>query len=203
MTTVPSAASSRPGSTLDAMLLFTIPFTVIAWASSFPAIRAGLAGFGALELAALRFAIAGVFAVNPVSRQTTTQLQQFVVTSDVNSDAAGNATIPIAPAITPTGQFQNVTVGPADNAAITIVGTSGTVTEQNVAFHRDAFTLACADLPLPGGVDMAARKSDPQTGLSVRAVRAYNITTDQFPLRLDILYGIAALYPEWSCRIQA
>jgi drug/metabolite transporter (DMT)-like permease len=62
MTTVPSAASSRPGSTLDAMLLFTIPFTVIAWASSFPAIRAGLAGFGALELAALRFAIAGVFA---------------------------------------------------------------------------------------------------------------------------------------------
>ena len=40
MTTVPSAASSRPGSTLDAMLLFTIPFTVIAWASSFPAIRA-------------------------------------------------------------------------------------------------------------------------------------------------------------------
>jgi drug/metabolite transporter (DMT)-like permease len=62
MTTVPSAASSRPGSTLDAMLLFTIPFTVIAWASSFPAIRAGLAGFGALEMAALRFAIAGVFA---------------------------------------------------------------------------------------------------------------------------------------------
>jgi hypothetical protein len=149
------------------------------------------------------FTIAGVFAVNPVSRQTTTQLQQFVVTADVNSDAAGNATIPIAPAITPTGQFQNVTVGPADNAALTIVGTSGAVTEQNVAFHRDAFTLACADLPLPGGVDMAARKSDPQTGLSVRAVRAYNITTDQFPLRLDILYGIAALYPEWSCRIQA
>ena len=62
MTTVPSAASARPGSALDAMLLFTIPFTVIAWASSFPAIRAGLAGFGALELAALRFAIAGVFA---------------------------------------------------------------------------------------------------------------------------------------------
>lgn len=149
------------------------------------------------------FTIAGVFAVNPVSRQTTNQLQQFVVTANVSSDGSGNASIPISPAITPTGQFQNVTASPADNAALTIVGAANTVTEQNMAFHRDAFTLACADLPLPGGVDMAARKSDPQTGLSVRAVRAYNITTDQFPLRLDILYGVAALYPEWACRIQA
>jgi drug/metabolite transporter (DMT)-like permease len=62
MTTAASAAPARPGSTLDAILLFTIPFTVIAWASSFPAIRAGLSGFGALEMAALRFAIAGAFA---------------------------------------------------------------------------------------------------------------------------------------------
>jgi hypothetical protein len=50
---------------------------------------------------------------------------------------------------------------------------------------------------------MASRKADSQTGLSVRAVRQYNITTDQFPLRLDVLYGWAMLYPEWACRIQA
>lgn len=149
------------------------------------------------------FTIAGVFAVNPVSRQSTGQLQQFVATANVSSDGAGNATIPISPAITPTGQFQNVTVSPADNAAITVIGAAGTSTEQNIAYHRDSITLATADLPLPNGVDMAARKSDPQTGLSVRMVRAYNITTDQWPCRLDILYGWAMLYPEWACRIQA
>jgi drug/metabolite transporter (DMT)-like permease len=55
-----SAAAARPGSTLDPVLLFTVPFTVIAWAASFPAIRAGLTGFGPLEMAALRFAIAGI-----------------------------------------------------------------------------------------------------------------------------------------------
>jgi len=33
---------------------------VVTWASSFPAIRAGLSGFGPLEMAALRFALAGV-----------------------------------------------------------------------------------------------------------------------------------------------
>jgi drug/metabolite transporter (DMT)-like permease len=48
-------ASQRP----DPTLIFTVSFTVIAWASSFPAIRAGLAGFGPAEMAALRFALAG------------------------------------------------------------------------------------------------------------------------------------------------
>ncbi len=51
------AASSAPR--LDPTLVFTVAFTVTAWASSFPAIRAGLAGFGPAEMAALRFALAG------------------------------------------------------------------------------------------------------------------------------------------------
>lgn len=52
--------AAKPGIALDATLIFTITFTVTAWASSFPAIRAGLAGFGPAEMAALRFALAGV-----------------------------------------------------------------------------------------------------------------------------------------------
>lgn len=60
MTTASPAAPVRAASAIDPLLLFTIPFTVVAWASSFPAIRAGLTGFGALEMAALRFAIAGI-----------------------------------------------------------------------------------------------------------------------------------------------
>lgn len=37
-----------------------IGVTILAWASAFPAIRAGLAGFGPLELGAVRFAIAAL-----------------------------------------------------------------------------------------------------------------------------------------------
>lgn len=147
------------------------------------------------------FTIAGVYAVNPQSRQSTGSLQQFVVTADTNSDASGNATIPISPAITPTGQFQNVTAAPADNAAITVVGTAGNAYTCNIAHHRDAFTFACADLPLPGGVHQAARKADAQTGLSIRMVSQYNVSTDQFITRLDLLGGWASLYPEWSTRL--
>jgi hypothetical protein len=149
------------------------------------------------------FTIAGVFGVNPQNRQSTGALQQFVVTADVSSTAGGAATIPIFPAITTTGAFQTVTNSPADNAAITVVGAANTNTPQGLAFHKDAFTMVSADLPLPRGVDMAARVSDPQTGLSIRMVRAYNISTDQFPCRLDILYGWKELYPELACRIQS
>lgn len=147
---------------------------------------------------------AGVYGVNVQSKTSTNQLQQFAVTAPVTSSSGGAATISISPAIVLAGTgFQNVTAAPAAGAAIVVSGAANTVTTQNLAYHRDAFTLACADLPLPGGVDMAARQSDPQTGLSVRLVRAYNITTDQFPCRLDVLYGWAPLYPQWACRIQA
>lgn len=60
MTSACPAAPATMRPTFDATLIFTISFTVVAWASSFPAIRAGLSGFGPLELAALRFALAGV-----------------------------------------------------------------------------------------------------------------------------------------------
>ena len=149
------------------------------------------------------FTIAGVFAVNPQNRQSTGALQQFTVTADVSSTAGGAATIPISPSIVVTGGFQTVTASPADNAALTIIGAANTVTPQGLAFHPDAFTMVTADLPLPRGTDMAARVSDPESGLSIRMVRDYNISTDQFPCRLDILYGWKELYPELACRIQS
>jgi hypothetical protein len=149
------------------------------------------------------FTIAGVYGVNPQNLQSTGELQQFVVTAAVSSDGSGNATIPIFPAITTSGAFKTVTGSPADNAAITVVGAAAATTPQGLAFHKDAFTLVTADLPLPRGVDMAARVSDAQTGLSVRMVRAYDITTDKLPCRLDVLYGWKELYPENACRIQS
>jgi hypothetical protein len=49
---------------------------------------------------------------------------------------------------------------------------------------------------------MAARVSDDQLGMSIRLIRDYDITTDKFPCRLDVLYGWAVLRPELACRIQ-
>jgi hypothetical protein len=149
------------------------------------------------------FTVAGVNSVNPQSRQDTGVLQQFVCTADKSSDGSGNLTQTISPSITVSGYGQTVTGSPADNAALTIVGAASTVTPQGLASHKDAFTLAMADLPLPKGTDMAARVSDDQLGMSIRMIRDYDITTDKFPCRLDVLFGWATLRPELACRIQA
>lgn len=149
------------------------------------------------------FTIANVYAVNPMTRASTGALQQFVVTADVSSDGSGNASIPISPSIVTSGATQTVNSSPADNAAITVVGAASTATPQGLAFHRDAFALATAPLPVPQGVDMAGQKSDPQTGLSIRMIRQYAISTDTFPCRLDILYGWKTIRPELACRVQS
>ncbi len=148
------------------------------------------------------FTIDGVYHVNPQTRLSSGVLQQFVVTANANSGSStGPATLSISPPITVTTAFQTVSASPADNAPIHVTGTGGTVTPQNMIYHKDAFVLGCADLPLPGGVDMAARASSPKLGLSVRFVRAYDINNDAFPCRFDILYGWSALYPQLACRV--
>jgi hypothetical protein len=147
------------------------------------------------------FTIANVYAVNPVSGDTLADLQQFVVTADVNSDGSGNATIPISPPITPTGAYKTVSASPANGAAITVLGAANTLTPQGLAYHRDAFAMAMAPLEMPQGVHMAARSIDKETGMSIRCVGAYDIVNDKFIYRCDILYGWVAARPQFACRI--
>lgn len=148
---------------------------------------------------------AGVYAVNPQSRQSTGQLRQFTVTEDCASDVSGDMAVKIYPAIVTSGAFQNVTAAPENEAAVKTFGEvsslANKVSPVNLAYHRDAFVLGCADLPLPGGVDKAARVSDKQLGLSIRMIRDYDINNDNWPCRLDILYGWKTVYPELACRV--
>jgi len=150
--------------------------------------------------------IAGVYAVNPQSKQSTGSLMQFVVTADTDSSAGEIAALPISPAIYLSGPYQNVSAYPVDGALVTLFGAALTyankISPANLAFHRDAFCLGMADLPLPGGVDMASRASDPDAGLSLRIVRDYDINNDMYPCRIDVLYGWKTLYAELACRIQ-
>jgi hypothetical protein len=151
----------------------------------------------------------GVFAVNPQSKQSTGALRQFVALADASSSGGGAVTISVAPTVVFSGPFQNVTgnagaiTAITNGATINLLGPANVSSPQGLAFHKDAFVLGCADLPLPGGVDMAARVSDKQVGLSIRLVRAYDINTDRFPTRIDVLYGWATLYAELACRVSS
>jgi hypothetical protein len=132
------------------------------------------------------FTIAGVFAVNPVTKATLAYLQQFVVTANVTADGSGNATLAISPAIITSGAFQTCSAVPADNAVITkIINTTGSF--QNLVFHRNAFALACVPMVRPPGAVDCARES--YKGLSVRVIPVYNGTSDVSLYRMDILFG--------------
>jgi hypothetical protein len=147
----------------------------------------------------------GVFAVNPQNHQSTGQLAQWVVTATTSSDGAGNLTIPIAGpdgnGIITSGPFQNASASPTNGLGVTVQGAANTSSQRGLAFHKDAFSFACADLLLPNGVDMRERISDKQLGLSIRIIRAYDINTDRLPLRCDLLGGWTTLYPQLACRI--
>ena len=151
------------------------------------------------------FTIAGVYAVNPQNRQAygSNKLRNFVVNQAV-SGSGGTIQVNVSPAVITAGQFQNVSI-PSTNAtaAVTFFNSSGTVSPQNIIMHRNAFTLAVADLELPEGVHFAGRASDKEIGLSMRVVRQYTINNDSIPTRLDVLYGWANLYPELACRVAA
>lgn len=141
--------------------------------------------------------IAGVNAVNRVTKATTGQVRQFVVLANV---ANGGTSISIYPAITPavggnSVQYQTVTASPANGAAITLGTPASTTYRKNIAFAPQAVTMATADLMLPNNVEAAREVFD---GISMRMVQQYNISTDQEIQRVDVLYGYLYVKPEWA-----
>ena len=144
------------------------------------------------------FTIANVYAVNWITKQTLPHLQQFVVRADANSDGSGLVALTIMPAIIVSGAYQTVNSTPADNAAITWVGTAATAYPQNLVFHPNAVTLACVPLEMPVGNVEASM--DSYKGMSMRLVRQYDISADVNKYRFDVLFGSEALQPELATR---
>lgn len=141
--------------------------------------------------------IAGVFATNPVTKQTTGELRQFVVTANV---ASGATSIPIYPAIIPGNiAYGTVTASPASGALITLVGGAGVTFRKNFVMDPMAITMATAQLELPHGVHEAYRET--YDGVSLRFVTGFDVTNDNFVSRFDILYGWANIRPEWGTTV--
>lgn len=142
---------------------------------------------------------AGCFEVHPETKVSTGRLKQFVITANSGTSATSLA---IWPSIVTTGPRQNVSGSPTGSGAVVKVGAGANeLLNSSMVYHKNAFTFATADLVLPRGVDMASRQQ--YDGISMRMVRSYDINTDAFPVRFDVLYGFKAIRPELACRIHA
>jgi hypothetical protein len=143
--------------------------------------------------------IAGVTAVNRVTKQSTGMSRQFVVTADA---ASGATSLTIYPAIVAQGaggadsQYQTVVSAPADAAAISLFTAASAVYRKSLAYAPEAITMVTADLYMPtkGVIDSARAQYD---GVSMRSISAYLPGSDQAINRDDVLFGYLAIRPEW------
>lgn len=158
-------------------------------------------GFTAAPVAGMVFTIGsgagetGVYDVHPETKQAYPHLKQFTVVS------ATTTSITFTPAIIydTTNPKQNCSGAPADNADIVFVGSASTSYVQPIMYHPEAFQFVTADLPLMDDAQKCVRRV--KDGLSVRVWMGSDIVNDKLLMRLDILYGMAALRPEWACRL--
>jgi hypothetical protein len=147
------------------------------------------------------FTVAGVYACHPETKAAYRHLQQFVIT------AIGATTTTISPATYLTGAKKNVvsstggTLATTDfNAkAVVFVGLASTSYAQPLMYHKEAFQFVTADLPIMDDAAKCVRRV--QDGLAMRVWQASDIRNDELLMRIDILYGMAALRPEWACRM--
>ena len=142
---------------------------------------------------------AGCYDVNPETKAAYAHLKQFVVTANATTDGAEAVTVSISPAIITTGARKNCSAVPTNGGAALITGAASTTYTQNLMYHKEAFQFVTADLPLMADAAKCVRRN--QDGLSMRVWQGSDIRNDELLMRIDILYGMAALRPEWACRI--
>ena len=141
--------------------------------------------------------IAGVSSVNPLSRASTGQNMQFVITAPANSSAGGAVTITVAPVInSSTGSpLQNVSNPIPTGAAVTVVGSYNV----NVAYPSRALDIVCPPL-YKLQVPYSSIAIDPETGLSLAVTQTGDILGYQNLMRLDILCGFQ-WHPQYATKL--
>lgn len=148
------------------------------------------------------FTIDDVYAVNPVSKQSTGRLQTFTVLADADSGAStGPAALSISPPIIASGAYQTVDSVPADNAGIDVVsGTGGEQYKQSLLLHPKAFALVTRPLKISSG---AGVKTTTKSGnkVTISCTEFVNGNTLAHTIRFDMLFGVKCLDPRLGLRL--
>ena len=152
-----------------------------------------------------KISIASVNLVNPMTYRVPGKAYNkvFTVTADLTATGGGSANdaLQILPPIYgPGSQYQNVDALPGNTAALTLwpgtTSPSGKVGTVGLGLTRQAFAFVGAKLYTPTAVEKAGQAQDPDTGLSVRKVKAWDPVRSVQVNRLDSLFGLGNLYQD-------
>jgi len=148
------------------------------------------------------FTLAGIYDCHPETKAAYPHLKQFTVVSPASQTA-----FVVSPTIYITGAKKNVAgatgadIVPADltTAALVWVGAASTNYVQSLMYHKEAFQFITAPLPILDDAQkcVVVRKDN----LSLRCWMGSDIRNNELLMRIDILYGMAALRPAWASRI--
>lgn len=155
--------------------------------------------------------IANVNFVNPNTLRVPAgnQVQHFVHIGEDQTAAGSEITATLYPSIVgPGSPYQNVDALPANAAAVTLfpgTGTpSGKAGAQGLGLAKGmAFALVGAKFKMPQNVEPGSTMSspDPDTGLSVRFTRQWDINTSKLKNRYDMCVGFGVLYAD-ECAVR-
>jgi hypothetical protein len=150
------------------------------------------------------FTIAGVYDCHPETKQPYSNLKQFTL---VSGGGVAGASV-VSPEIWFTGPRKNVvsstgaelTAASFNAKTLTFVGAASTSYVQGLMWHPKAFQFVTADLE-PIFDDPRSFKQSNHDGLALSIATFGDGVNYKRILRIDILYGFAALREEWACRM--
>lgn len=153
-------------------------------------------GLSAAPVAGMVFTVEGIYDVHPETKTAYAHLKQFVVTAGATTT---NLTFSPAMIFDTTNPRQNCSGTPVNDADIVFVGAASTNYVQQLMYHKEAFQFVTASLPVfDDAQKCVVRVKD---NLALRVWMGSDIRNDELLMRVDILYGMAALRPAWASRI--
>jgi hypothetical protein len=162
-------------------------------------------GAGGAIKAGDSFVIANVGAVHQITKQDTGQLKTFRIIAIVSGGGtAGANVITISPPIiaadsAPTQaeqQYKNVTVTPANGAALTFLNTAAG--SLNPFFHKSALEILPSRIAVPTDAGAAVMRGTTDQGFEMVMTKQMDINLLNTKYRLDCRYGVVNKQPEMS-----
>lgn len=159
-----------------------------------------------------KFSIASVLPVNPKTKRTfgTTAKTFTCLGNGSGADVTGAssaATITFSPPMYgPNSTYQNVDALPQASAALTLwpgtTSPNGKAGIVGLALHRDAFALVGMELeePKDSNVELFSQKRDPNSGLTVSFIRAFDPRARKRINRFDTWMAKGTFYND-SCAV--
>jgi hypothetical protein len=141
---------------------------------------------------------AGAIDVHPLTGTAYgTSLKQFVITADTTASGSTVA-LPIYPSIDVAMPNQTVAASPTNSGAVTF-GYSSAAHKESLMWHKDAFTMAFAPLPVLASCEGYTARLP--SGVSVRVMTGGNFNADTESTRIDVLYGFSKVRAMHACRV--